>query len=68
VNGARIGATIGKTGARADVCSGALTGARTAANDVAALDYSDKPHRERQAQSPTCKARKRLAMRVRVVV
>jgi hypothetical protein len=41
VNGERIGATIGKTGARVDVCSGALTGTRTAANGVAVPGSSD---------------------------
>jgi hypothetical protein len=39
VNGARIGATIGKTGVKADVCSGGLTGARTAASGVGGPGY-----------------------------
>jgi hypothetical protein len=33
-NGARTDATIGRTGARTDVCSGALTAARTAVSAV----------------------------------
>ena len=60
-NGATTAGTIGRTGAKADVCSGGLTGARIAASGVGGPGYCDSPRTGDKpgARRPgsTCRAR-----------